>query len=86
MREWVGTEMGDLDTVWRYMSFARFVWFLQKKRLWLSRVDKLDDEWELALAGDQLDHVILRRAFAPIGATEEPSCKERSGSISSGVK
>jgi hypothetical protein len=64
--------MGDLDIVWRYISFARFVWFLQKKRLWLSRVDKLDDEWELALAGDQLDHVIMRRTFAPIGQKEEP--------------
>jgi hypothetical protein len=54
------------------MSFARFVWFLQKQRLWLSRVDKLDDEWELALAGDQLEHVILRRPFPSVGEKEEP--------------
>ncbi len=31
----------------RYMSFSRFLWLLQQKRLWLARVDKLDDPWEL---------------------------------------
>jgi len=29
----------DETKVWRYMSYARFVWLLQKKQLWLSRVD-----------------------------------------------
>ena len=37
--------------VWRYMNFARFVWLLQRKQLWMSR---LGDPWELALAGAQL--------------------------------
>lgn len=50
----------DLEKVWRYMSFSRFVWLLQKKQLWLSRVDLLGDPWEITLAGDQLAHVISR--------------------------
>jgi hypothetical protein len=40
--------------VWRYLSFPRFVWLLQQRKLWLARVDTLDDPWESALAGDQL--------------------------------
>lgn len=48
------------EKVWRYMSFSRFVWLLQNKRLWLSRADLLGDPWEIALAGDQLKHVVAR--------------------------
>ena len=50
----------DAEKVWRYMSFARFVWLLQKKQLWLSRADLLGDPWEITLAGNQLAHVISR--------------------------
>jgi hypothetical protein len=46
--------------VWRYFSFPRFVWLLQERKLWLARVDTLDDPWESALAGDQLIHTIKR--------------------------
>lgn len=46
--------------VWRYLTFSRFVWLLQKKQLWLSRADLLSDSWEITLAGDQLAHVIAR--------------------------
>jgi hypothetical protein len=28
------------------MSFARFVWMLKQKALWMSRIDQLDDAWE----------------------------------------
>lgn len=52
----------DAVMVWRYMSFSRFVWMLQKKQLWLSRADLLGDPWEITLAGDQLDHMI---SYAP---------------------
>lgn len=45
------------------MTFSRFAWMLQRRRIWMARVDKLDDEWEMALAGDQLKHVY---ATAPI--------------------
>lgn len=52
--------------VWRYMSFARFVWLLQKKKLWLSRADLLGDPWEISLAGDQLEHVISRHPIVTL--------------------
>jgi len=57
----------DETKVWRYMSYARFVWLLQKKQLWLSRVDCLGDPWELTLAGDQLNHVISTAPISPVG-------------------
>jgi hypothetical protein len=57
-------------TLWRYMSFAKFVWLLQNKRLWLARADTLNDPWELALAGEQLERVILRRPIRPLGDSE----------------
>ena len=34
--------------LWRYMSFSRFMWLLQRKLLWIGRSDTLDDPWELA--------------------------------------
>lgn len=57
--EHVRTKLGR--NLWRYMSFPKFLWLIQNRKLWLSRADKLNDPWELALAGDQLEHVILRR-------------------------
>jgi len=59
-------------TLWRYMSFTKFLWLIQNKRLWLARADTMSDPWELALAGDQLEHVILRSPAAtrvPTAAT-----------------
>lgn len=50
-------------TVWRYMSFSKFVWTIQNKRLWLSRADLLGDPWEISLSGEQLQHVINRHPF-----------------------
>lgn len=52
--------------VWRYMSFSRFVWLLQKRQLWLSRADLLGDPWEISLAGDQLEHVISRHPISTL--------------------
>lgn len=52
--------------LWRYMSFSRFVWLLQKRHLWLSRADLLGDPWEISLAGDQLEHVISHHPFIPL--------------------
>jgi hypothetical protein len=51
------------ERVWRYLKFSRFVWLLQKRRLWLSRADLLGDPWEVSLAGDQLQHVIAGAPF-----------------------
>lgn len=33
-------------TVWRYMSFAKFVWLIAKESLYFSRLDQHDDWWE----------------------------------------
>ena len=57
--------------VWRYMSFDRFVWLLQKKQLWLARADTLGDPWEISLAGDQLAHVISRHPAIPLHLRKE---------------
>jgi len=57
--------------VWRYLSFGRFVWLLQAKRLWLSRVDLLGDDWEMRLAGEQLKHAIARHPPTPLGEVSE---------------
>jgi hypothetical protein len=47
--------------VWRYMSFAKFVWMLQKKQLWLSSAELLDDKWELMPDSQQLNYIINNR-------------------------
>jgi hypothetical protein len=39
----------DAQKVWRYMSFPKFAWLLQKKQLWLARADLLGDPWEIRL-------------------------------------
>jgi hypothetical protein len=52
------------------MSLPKFLWLLQNRKLWLARADLLNDPWELALAGDQLDHVFLRRPFRPLDSLE----------------
>ena len=38
--------------VWRYMSFAKFVWLIAKESLYFSRLDQHDDEWEGLLPDD----------------------------------
>lgn len=65
--DWIARNHDQI--VWRYMSFSRFVWLLQRKQLWLSRADLLGDPWEIALAGDQLDHVIKRHPITPFPLT-----------------
>jgi hypothetical protein len=44
----------DASSVWRYMSFGRFVWMLEKKMLWMTRVDRLDDFWEMRYSEAEL--------------------------------
>jgi hypothetical protein len=43
------------------MSFAKLVWILQKKQLWLSSAEVLDDKWELMLNDRQLGKIIANR-------------------------
>jgi hypothetical protein len=65
------------------MGFSRFVWLLQNKQLWLSRADMLNDPWEMALAGEQLAHVIARHPplMIPLPAKLPESAIDRSKRI-----
>lgn len=47
--------------VWRYMSCAKLVWMLQKKQLWLSSIEALDDKWEGTIDVPQLNAIINKR-------------------------
>lgn len=67
--------------VWRYMSFAKFVWTIQNKCLWLSRADLLGDPWEISLSGEQLKFVIDRHPITPIGQEPKETAEERSKRI-----
>ena len=74
----------ESEKVWRYMSFSRFIWLLQNRQLWLSRLDLLGDVWEGALAGQQLEHVIARHPPPPLSlsAVKTETAWERSERIS----
>lgn len=39
-------EPDDNTTIWRYYSTSQFLWILQEKSLYLSRLDQLDDPFE----------------------------------------
>lgn len=47
--------------VWRYMSFAKFVWMLQTKQLWLANSKLLGDNWEVMFDGSQINDLINNR-------------------------
>lgn len=67
--------------VWRYMSFAKFVWIIQNKCLWLCRADLLCDPWEISLSGEQLQLVIDRHPIAPIDEAPKEKAEERAKRI-----
>jgi hypothetical protein len=75
--------MNELDhtRVWRYMSFAKFVWAIQNKCLWLCRADLLGDPWEISLSGEQLQHVIDRHPISPIDEAPREAAEERAQRI-----
>jgi hypothetical protein len=72
---------GNKNTVWRYMSFSKFVWTIQNRCLWLSRADLLGDPWEISLSGEQLRLVINRHPISPIGEPRRESAAERAERI-----
>lgn len=47
--------------VWRYMSFAKYVYLLQTKQLWLSNAKFFDDKWEGMFIGQQLNTIVNNR-------------------------
>jgi hypothetical protein len=53
--------------LWRYMSFSRFMWLLQRKLLWIGRSDTLNDPWELAINPTYLAETLARAPITPIG-------------------
>jgi hypothetical protein len=72
----------EARTLWRYMSFTKFLWLIQNKKLWLARADTLNDLWELALAGEQLEHVISRHPIPSLPTRQsEETAMERATRI-----
>ena len=45
----------DDAVIWRYMSFTKLVSLLDRKALWFSRVDLLEDPWEGAYTKPYVD-------------------------------
>jgi hypothetical protein len=73
--------MFDDSKVWRYMSFSRFMWLLQNRQLWMSRADKLEDPWELAITQEEIDYLAARAPITPLGQKREESFAERNKRI-----
>lgn len=63
--------MESHNKVWRYLSLSRFIWLLQRKQLWLSRVDLLEDPWECAITGEEMSYLAQRAPITPVGAVAE---------------
>jgi hypothetical protein len=72
-----GIPSSGAEKVWRYMSFSRFVWMLQRKQLWLARSDLLGDPWEMALTDDQLEFLTRRQPPWPIPLADEGETAEQ---------
>jgi hypothetical protein len=73
--------MDENQTVWRYMGFSRFLWMIQRHRIWLSRADKLDDPWELQLTQAEIDFLVSRHPMTPIGEPERETALARTKRI-----
>jgi hypothetical protein len=63
------------------MSFSRFMWLLQNRQLWMSRADKLEDPWELAITQEEIDYLAARDLITPLGQTREETFAERNKRI-----
>jgi hypothetical protein len=48
------------------MSFGRFLWLLQNKKLWLARSDYLGDPWELSISDEQFLRILNRHPIEPV--------------------
>ncbi len=59
-------EVSDDEKLWRYLPFSRFVWLLQHKKLWLTRVDQLKDRHESTLSPLQYNFLYRRRPITPV--------------------
>jgi hypothetical protein len=66
--------------LWRYMSFSRFMWLLQRKSLWIGRSDTLNDPWELAINPTYLAET-LARGPTPIGEERRPTNEQHAAGV-----
>jgi hypothetical protein len=76
--------MGDYPSgqkIWRYMSFSRFMWLLQRKLLWIGRADTLNDPWELAINPTYLAETLARAPITPIGVNRQKSNEEHAAGV-----
>jgi hypothetical protein len=67
--------------LWRYMSFSRFMWMLQRKLLWIARSDTLNDPWELAITPTHLKEVRERAPIRPIGEEHRETADEHAAKV-----
>ena len=49
------TELTDDSVVWRFMDLWKFLYMLEKRALYLTRIDKLEDPYDGQLHPDQHD-------------------------------
>ncbi len=64
-------EQGRNRRIWRYLTFGRFLWLLQKKMLWLSRADRLNDSWETSPSPAQVA-ALMAMAAPETGTAASP--------------
>ena len=67
--------------LWRYMSFSRFMWLLQRKTLWIGRSDTLNDPWELAINPTYLAETLRRAPISPIGTERRQTDEQHAAGV-----
>jgi hypothetical protein len=67
--------------LWRYMSFSRFMWLLQRRSLWIGRSDTLNDPWELAINPTYLAETLARGPITPIGEERRPTNEQHAAGV-----
>src|ERR1035437_686068 len=73
--------MDDAQKIWRYLTFSRFVWLLQKKSLWLARVDTFSDPWEVSLTQSQIELLASRHPVSMLDSPNVETSLERAKRI-----
>jgi hypothetical protein len=63
--------------VWRYMTLGRFIWLFQRKALWLSRADRLNDPIETLPSPSEIAK-LMTIAVPEVGTSASPYPDEQS--------
>lgn len=53
--------LSEVETVWRYLSFDRYIYLITSGKLWFSRIDKVGDEFEGSVTHSS--NVLWRKVF-----------------------